>query len=206
MGRIDQQRHGVLVNPYDRLLEWTKLPGFSPHMVKPWQESFPDQSQLPDNLDMSVFYKKIDLDYGKLSKDFDSDVRYIHDKKYEGAKITDIDPSVVERMSGLIITDNSGKILGIHNTQDHHIIHQATEGAKQLFDELGLDIHGKENRITLPADEKLTEHGVTDMTQHVGRHNQKILEEIEVKVKDLYSGLIFQDKFLDQYVSHFLLF
>jgi alcohol dehydrogenase YqhD (iron-dependent ADH family) len=92
-------------------------------------------------------------------------------------------------MSGLIITDNSGKILGIHNTQDHHIIHQATEGAKQLFDELGLDIHGKENRITLPADEKLTEHGVTDMTQHVGRHDDIVLKDIQKEVEDIRTSL-----------------
>jgi hypothetical protein len=188
---IPYQPKSILFTPEnsDNYLKWSQLPGFSPHMVKTWKESFPDQSQLPDNLDMSILYKKIDLDYGKLSKAFDSDVRYIHDKKYEGAKITDIDPSVVERMSGLIITDNSGKILGIHNTQDHHIIHQATEGAKQLFDELGLDIHGKENRITLPADEKLTEHGVTDMTQHVGRHDKDIVREIKEEVDAIKKSL-----------------
>ena len=81
-------------------------------------------------------------------------------------------------MSGLIITDKSGKIRGVHNTQDHHIIHQATDGAKELFDELGLDIHGPENRITLPSDIKLTEHEITNMTQHVGKHDKYIAREI----------------------------
>jgi uncharacterized membrane protein YheB (UPF0754 family) len=89
MGRVDGQEHAGLVNAYfdidpnankpttlstpipyqpksilftpndDRLLEWSKLPGFTPSMVKTWQESFPDQSQLHDNLDMSVLYKKL---------------------------------------------------------------------------------------------------------------------------------------------------
>ena len=70
MGRIDQQRHGDIVSAYfdidpnagkytilstpipyqpksilftptdDRLLEWSKLPGFTPSMVKIWQEGF----------------------------------------------------------------------------------------------------------------------------------------------------------------------
>jgi hypothetical protein len=109
-------------------------------------------------------------------------VHYIHGKKYEKAKITDINPDVEERMSGLIITDKSGKIDGVHNTQDHHIIPQATRGAKELFDDLELDIHGSENRITLPSDIKLTEHGITNMTQDIAR---KIEAEISPIRKSL---------------------
>ena len=174
----------------ERLAELSKLPGFAPSGIEIWQESFPDQRKLIEEFDMSILQKKIELDYDKLSKEhFDDDVRYIHGKKYEGAKITDIDSDVVERMSGLIITDKSGKIRGVHNTQDHHIIHQATDGAKELFDELGLDIHGPENRITLPSDIKLSEHEITNMTQHVGKHSGKIVKEIKKEVEDIRTAL-----------------
>ena len=36
------------------------------------------------------------------------------------------------------------------------------------------------------------------MTQHVGRHNQKILEEIEVKVKDLREENISKERAKEQ--------
>ncbi|PFX12133.1 Uncharacterized protein YbeQ [Stylophora pistillata] len=202
----------------DSLAELSRLPGFSPSMVDTWQESFPDdrstlndfgklggftpdtwkilQEAFPDksqeieDFDMSILERKIELDYDKLSKEhFDDDVRYIHGKKYEGAKIRDINPDVAERMSGLIITDKSGKIRGVHNTQDHHIIHQATGGAKELFDDLGLNIHGPENRITLPSDIKLSEHEITNMTQHVGRHDGDVLKEIKQKIDKIKTPL-----------------
>jgi hypothetical protein len=56
---IPYQPKSILFTPEDsdNYLKWSQLPGFSPHMVKTWQESFPDQSQLPDNLDMSILYK-----------------------------------------------------------------------------------------------------------------------------------------------------
>ena len=120
--------------------------------------------------------------------------RYIHGKKYQGAKIQDLDQSVIERMDKLIITDKYGNIKGVHNTQDHHIIHQATEGASELFNKVELDIHAVENRITLPSDIKLTEHEITRMSQHVGRHDQEILDKGQAKVdsikKSLHEGKI----------------
>jgi hypothetical protein len=182
----------ILFTP-DQREDWeelSRLPGFAPSMVKTWQESFPDQSGVIADMDMSILYKKIDLNYGKLSKEhFDHDLQYIHDKKYEGSKITELDPAVVDRMKELIITDASGIIKGIHNTQDRHIVHQVTDGAKELFDELGLDIHAPENRITLPSDIKLTENEITEMTQHVGRHDDVAFKKIEAKVKDIQTAL-----------------
>ena len=58
---VPYQPKSILFTPDDRdsHLEWSKLPGFTPSMVKTWQESFPDQSQLADNLDMSILYKKL---------------------------------------------------------------------------------------------------------------------------------------------------
>ncbi|MGX6960784.1 MAG: hemagglutinin repeat-containing protein [Rickettsia endosymbiont of Pentastiridius leporinus] len=138
-----------------------------------------------------ILYKKIDLDYDKLSKDhFDKDVQYIHDKKYAGAKITDLDPAVQARMKDLVITDKNGKITGIHNCADHHAVHRNIPGAKKLFEDLGLDIDkSKENRITLPADEELTKRGITDMTQHIGRHDDIAVKPLEVKVKNIQEAL-----------------
>ena len=174
----------------ERLVELSRLPGFAPSSIETLQESFPDPRKHIEEFDMSILERKIELDYDKLSKEyFDDDVRHIHDKKYEGAKITDLDPDLVERMSGLIITDKSGKVRGVHNTQDHHIIHQAADGAKELFDDLGLNIHGSENRITLPSDIKLTEHEITQMTQHVGKHSRETLVEIQDEVDDLSTSL-----------------
>jgi preprotein translocase subunit SecA len=147
-------------------------------------ESLPDHSDLADS--MNIFYKKIDVDYGKLSGEhFDNDLRYLHDKKYAGVKIGDIDPAIRDRMTDLIIFDASGIIKGIHNTQDHHIIPQSTLGAKELFEDLGLDIHGQENRQTLPADEKLP----TKMTQHIGRHDGDTTRTILLEVENISEAL-----------------
>ena len=188
---VHYQPKSILFTPNDsdKIPQWSQLPGFMPEIrdFGNYKESFPDQSQDLDDFDMSVLYKKINLDYGKLSKEhFDNDVRYIHGKKYEGAKITDLEPDVVERMSGLIITDKSGKIHGVHNTQDHHIIQQATNGGRELFRELGLDIdESVENRITLPSDIKLTENEITKMTQHVGRHDGDVLKKGQAKIDSI---------------------
>jgi hypothetical protein len=55
---IPYQPKSILFTPDDRdsHLEWSKLPGFTPSMVKTWQEYFPYQGQLPDNY-MSILYK-----------------------------------------------------------------------------------------------------------------------------------------------------
>lgn len=42
----------------------------------------------------NILYKKIDIDYDKLSKDHFDDLQEIHKKKYAKAKITDLDPAV----------------------------------------------------------------------------------------------------------------
>tara|TARA_B110000503_G_scaffold116771_1_gene176168 strand:+ start:6160 stop:13401 length:7242 start_codon:yes stop_codon:yes gene_type:complete len=188
---VHYQPKSILFTPddSDKILQRGQLPGFIPTPIDPSKllESFPIHEQ--DWKDL-ILYKKIDLDYDKLSKKhFDNDVRYIHGKKYEGAKITDINPDVAERMSGLIITDKSGKIRGVHNTQDHHIIHQATKGAKELFEELGLDIDAVENRSTLPSDIKLTEHEITKMTQHVGKHDKEILDKGQAEILNIKKSL-----------------
>jgi len=171
----------------DILQKLSTLPGFSPALPEfagGLVESFPDHSDLANS--MNILYKKIDVDYGKLSgKHFDNDLRYLHDKKYAGAKIGDIDPAIRDRMTDLIIFDASGIIKGIHNTQDHHIIPQSILGAKELFEDLGLDIHGQENRQTLPADEKLP----TKMTQHIGRHDDTATEDIKTEVQNITRAL-----------------
>jgi superfamily II DNA/RNA helicase len=174
------------------LAKFGQLEGFMPSdlLNTGLKESYPDQSELIAKMGMDILERKIDLDYGKLSKEhFDNDVRYIHGKKYEGAKIQDLDQSVIKRMDKLIITDKYGHIKGVHNTQDHHIVHQATKGAKELFEKLGLDIHAAENRITLPSDIKLTETEITKMTQHVGKHDDRVLEEITEKIQDIKTSL-----------------
>jgi len=95
MGRIDPQGHGGLVSAYfdidpnankpttlstpipyqpksilldnrDRYMEWNKLPGFSPSMVKTWQEHFPYQGQFPDNY-MSILYKNYPYTVDKIN-------------------------------------------------------------------------------------------------------------------------------------------
>ena len=189
---VHYQPKSILFTPDERsiLNDFGKLGGFTPDTWKILQEAFPDKSREIEDFDMSILERKIELHYDKLSKEhFDDDVRYIHGKKYEGVKITDINPDVAERMSGLIITDKSGKIRGVHNTQDHHIIHQATKGAKELFKEVGLDIHEVENRITLPSDIQLTEQEITQMTQHIGKHDKYILDEIEVEIENISTSL-----------------
>lgn len=160
----------------DKIRELTKLPGFTPAP--------------PFTAEDLILYKKVDLDYGKLSKEhFDRDLRYLHDKKHDKVKIKDLDPGVKERMKELIITDKNGNVTGIHNTQDHHVIHQSLPGVQKLFKELGLDIHAKENRITLPADKELAERNITSMNQHVGRHDKSSVERIEKGIKDIEKSL-----------------
>ncbi|WP_341793948.1 MULTISPECIES: AHH domain-containing protein [unclassified Rickettsia] len=93
-------------------------------------------------------------------------------------------------MKELIITDKSGKITGIHNCADHHVVHKGIPGAKKLFEDIGIDIDkSKENRITLPADEELTKRDITDMTQHIGRHDDKAIREILTEINDIIEAL-----------------
>ena len=49
---VPYQPKSILFTPdnQDRLLEWSKLPGFTPSMVKIWQESFPDHSDLGNSM------------------------------------------------------------------------------------------------------------------------------------------------------------
>jgi ankyrin repeat protein len=56
---IPYQPKSILFTPDDQdcHLEWSKLAGFTPSTVKLWQEYFPDQSHLPNNLDMTILYK-----------------------------------------------------------------------------------------------------------------------------------------------------
>lgn len=90
-------------------------------------------------------------------------------------------------MKELIITDKNGKITVIHNCADHHIVPKSTKGAEKLFEELGLDINGKENTMPLPADEKLAEY--TCKTQHIGRHEEEYMREAREKINDIIRDL-----------------
>ena len=43
--------------------------------------------------------------------------------------------------------------------------------------------------LTLPSDIKLTEHEITNMTQHVGKHDKYIVLEIKEEVKKIRTAL-----------------
>lgn len=63
---IPYQTKSILLDNSDRYMEWNKLPGFSPSMVKTWQEYFPYQGQLPDNY-MSILYKNYPYTVDKIN-------------------------------------------------------------------------------------------------------------------------------------------
>jgi hypothetical protein len=95
--------------------------------------------------------------------------------KLEGEKLG---AKIVRHESGA----NKGKIKGVENTQEHHILHQKLKG-HEMWEKAGMDVEDGVNKMLLPNKKGAMEIDTT-RTIHEGRHSQKVERELRESMND----------------------
>jgi hypothetical protein len=146
------------------------------------------------NISKSVKFKDDlghDLDGGKLKFEVDkADTNFKPETKVEvkleeniGTKVKggNTKNKIVQKEIGTVHVDvKNGKIVKVHDVQEHHIIHQKLKN-EELFKLAGMDVENAYNKMLLP-NVKGSEYINTTKSIHQGRHLDKVVDILEAKM------------------------
>jgi len=160
-------------------------------------KSFKSELAHAGNISKSVKFKNDlghDLDGGKLKFEVTkTDTTFKPETKVEvkiegdlGTKVKagNTKNKIVQKEIGTVHVDvKNGKIVKVHDVQEHHIIHQKLKN-EELFKLAGMDVEDAYNKMLLP-NVKGSEYINTNRSIHQGRHDGPIARDLRAQMQDV---------------------